>query len=125
MCEFCLYDKRIMENDTCFAFRSESPISHGHTIVTTKRHVESYFDLNYKELEDMNQLVKNVKSRIDKMVYPDGYNLAINVGRWAGQETLHTAIHVIPRYAGDVSATELRGGIVHLPKGEKSNESSK
>jgi diadenosine tetraphosphate (Ap4A) HIT family hydrolase len=108
-----------MENETCYAINGYTWVSHGHMMVIAKRHVESYFDLTYEEIEGMNQMVKNVKSYLDKQMYPDGYNIGSNIGPWAGQEISHACLHVIPRYAGDVPATELKGGILRFKHGKE------
>ena len=38
-----------------------------------------------------------------------GFNIGINVGKVSGQTVMHTHIHLIPRYKGDVS--DPRGGV--------------
>lgn len=117
MCDFCLRNHLVfMENESCFAMSGENIISHGHMIVMTKQHTQSYFDLSYQELEDMNQLAKNVRSYLDEVLNPDGYNIVVSVGKWAGQSKPHVAMHIIPRYAGDVPATELKDGLLHFKK---------
>lgn len=115
MCIFCdrYNDKAdiFMENETCFAIRDEYPVNYGHMLILPKEHKETFFDLSYKEHEDMNMLLKNCKTYLDSTLKPDGYNIGFNVGAWAGQTIHHCHAHLIPRYAGDVPATELRGGI--------------
>lgn len=114
MCKSCFPENVFMENETCYVINGLSSVSHGHMIVVVKRHVASYFDLTYEEIEGMNLLAKNVKSYLDKQMYPDGYNIGSNIGAWAGQELSHACLHIIPRYAGDVPATELKGGITRF-----------
>jgi diadenosine tetraphosphate (Ap4A) HIT family hydrolase len=120
MCVFC--DKYaegkevVMENETCFAIRDTYPVGFGHMLVLPKDCKETYFDLTYKELEDMNILIKNCKTYIDARLKPDGYNIGFNCGKWAGQSIDHAHAHIIPRYAGDVPATELKGGIRNFKK---------
>ena len=46
---------------------------------------------------------------VDEKFNPDGYNVGINIGRWAGQSIPHLHIHVIPRYKGDVENP--KGGV--------------
>jgi|SRR5690606_30649175 len=115
MCIFCdKYNDKIdivMENETCFAIRDEHPVNHGHMLVLPKEHKETFFDLSYKEHEDMNMLLKNCKSQLDSTLYPDGYNIGFNIGEWAGQKVKHCCAEMIPRFAGDVPVTNLAGGI--------------
>lgn len=123
MCVFCdKYANKegiVMENETCFVIRDGFPVNHGHMLVLPKEHKETYFDLTYKEIEDMNILLKNCKAYLDSMLNPDGYNLGFNIGEWAGQTVNHCHAHLIPRYAGDVPATELRGGVRNFKKAIK------
>lgn len=100
-----------MENETCFVIRDEYPVNHGHMLIISKEHKETFFDLSYKEIEDMYMLSKNCKQYLDVQLSPDGYNIGFNVGAWAGQSVDHCHMHVIPRFAGDVPITELVGGI--------------
>ena len=111
MCVFCDNYDIVMENETCFAIRDEYPVNFGHMLVLPKEHKETFFDLSYKEVEDMHMLAKNCKQYLDSTLNPDGYNIGFNVGAWAGQTISHCHMHIIPRYAGDVPATDLRGGI--------------
>lgn len=120
MCVFCdklkRQDEIVSENETCFAIRDEYPVNYGHILILPKECKKTYFDLTYKEIEDMNILIKNCKNQIDATLNPDGYNIGFNCGEWAGQSINHCHAHLIPRYAGDVPATELRGGIRNFKK---------
>lgn len=120
MCKLCdkynNYTDIVMENETCFAVNSENPTSIGHMLILPKNHKKSFFDLTYKEHEDMNMLLRNCKAYLDSRIEPDGYNIGFNDGEWAGQTINHCVAHLIPRFAGDVPATELKGGIKNFKK---------
>ena len=106
----------VLETDNCFAIYDSYPVSHGHMLIMTKGHKETIFDLSYQELEEVNILMNNCKSHLDSTLSPDGYNIGVNAGSWAGQTIHHFHMHIIPRFAGDVPATELRGGIRNFKK---------
>jgi hypothetical protein len=50
----------------------------------------------------MNVVLQYVKQKVDERYHPDGYNVGINVGEYAGQSVFHCHMHLIPRYKGDV-----------------------
>jgi diadenosine tetraphosphate (Ap4A) HIT family hydrolase len=111
-CRFCLSKpgRRIMiEGKYGFAAWDRHPASEGHFLVIPYRHVADYFDINDEEREELWRLVAEGKKLADEKYNPDGYNVGINVGIWAGQSIPHVHIHVIPRYKGDVENP--KGGV--------------
>ena len=60
------------------------------------------------------ELVGVVKQHLDATLKPkpDGYNVGFNSGESAGQTVLHSHVHVIPRYTGDVA--DPRGGVRYV-----------
>jgi len=103
-------DTRIIEaSQYGFFIRDGFPISPGHTLIISKRHVGSFFDLEADERNDMLLLLDRAKSTIDKHFNPDSYNIGINDGPTAGQTIAHLHIHLIPRYNGD--CPDPRGGV--------------
>ena len=112
-CFFC--DNKtsiILENDLFYARWDDYPVSEGHAEIVPKKHIESLFDLDEKEIKQMFDLLKAVKEIIDKKHNPDGYNIGINEGEAAGRTIHHLHIHIIPRYSGDV--LNPRGGVRNI-----------
>jgi diadenosine tetraphosphate (Ap4A) HIT family hydrolase len=111
-CRFCLTKpgRRIMiEGKFGFAAWDRHPASPGHFLVMPYRHFSDYFDITDEEREELWRLVAEGKKMADEKYSPDGYNIGINVGQWAGQSIPHLHIHVIPRYKGDVENP--KGGV--------------
>ena len=111
-CRFCLsrQGRRIMiEGKYGFAAWDRHPASEGHFLVIPYRHFSDYFDITDEEREELWRLVDEGKAMADEKHNPDGYNIGINVGTWAGQSIPHLHIHVIPRYQGDVE--DPKGGV--------------
>ena len=115
-CIFCNIDKKeiLFENELAIAFFDAMPVSKGHTLIIPKRHSENYFELTKEEMSAMFELSKKVKEHLDKLFHPDGYNVGFNVNEAGGQSVMHTHMHVIPRYTGDVPHP--RGGIRKIVK---------
>jgi len=99
----------IASNTCAAAFFDGFPVSAGHALIVSRRHVGSMFDLSEPEQAAIWQLVGEVKATIEKQHAPTAYNIGINIGADAGQTVDHVHAHVIPRYKGDV--TDPRGGV--------------
>ena len=110
-CYFCsLPSKRIiLETELSMVIRDSFPVSEGHTLIITKRHIESIFDATKEEQIDLLANLEKAKKQLDKTFSPSGYNIGINDGEAAGQTVMHLHIHLIPRYSGD--AEEAKGGV--------------
>ena len=111
-CIFCKEfdkDKIVYEDGTWIAILDNYPVSEGHTLLIPKRHCETYFDLNFIELESVGVTIGVIKRLLDTKYKPDGYNIGVNCGKSAGQTIQHCHIHIIPRYDGDVE--DPRGGV--------------
>lgn len=109
-CPFCDPQAVIFENENAAAIQDRSPVSRGHTLVMPKRHVEALFDATDEEVMDCWRLVRTVREHLDSQHSPDGYNIAVNTGRAAGQSVMHAHIHVIPRYSGQRISRRETGG---------------
>jgi diadenosine tetraphosphate (Ap4A) HIT family hydrolase len=96
-------------NDLAIAFPAGFPVSPGHTLIVPRRHEPDFFSLTAEEQTALVALVNPVRAALGEQFAPDAYNLGVNAGKAAGQTILHTHLHVIPRYAGDVA--EPRGGV--------------
>ena len=110
-CPFCdLPAERIVDrNDAGVAVRDAYPVSPGHTLIISSRHVSSFFDLSASERDHLLCLIDRAKSVLDEQYQPDAYNIGINDGVAAGQTVPHLHIHLIPRFKGDLS--DPRGGV--------------
>lgn len=108
-CIFCNRSDIIIENELALAFYDKFPVNEGHILIVPKRHVEDYFGLNEDEVVAINELLHQCKQILDEEYSPDGYNIGMNCGEYAGQTIFHCHVHLIPRYKGDVA--EPRGGV--------------
>ena len=112
MCKFCdliLNKQYDYESKYCVAFKDCYPVSKGHTLIITKRHVDNLFLMTEKEQLDMLKLMNIIKCDLDYENNPDGYNVGFNCGESSGQTVMHVHMHLIPRYKGDT--LNPRGGV--------------
>ena len=114
-CPFCnLKENILFENELALAFFDNYPVSKGHVLIIPKRHSENYFELTKEEMAAMFELSQKAKEYLDNLYHPDGFNVGFNVKEAGGQTVMHTHMHVIPRYKGDVENP--RGGIRKVVK---------
>lgn len=110
-CPFCQPDEQriFFRSGLVLGLWDGFPVSRGHALLVTRRHVADWFDATADEQQALTSAIAEVKREIDKVHRPDGYNVGFNAGEAAGQTVLHLHIHVIPRYVGDTP--EPRGGV--------------
>jgi diadenosine tetraphosphate (Ap4A) HIT family hydrolase len=108
-CFFCNTDDYIFENELAKGRFDDSPVSEGHMLFVTKRCVSTFFDTTTEEKIAIFELIEQAKKYLDEKYHPDGYNIGMNCGEFAGQSVMHVHVHLIPRYKGDVENP--RGGV--------------
>ena len=111
-CIFCNLpvDRVIASNSLAFAIRDNYPVTQLHTLVISKRHAATFFDLFEPERRAINQLLDGLRDEITKKDSSvSGFNIGMNSGDAAGQTIGHAHVHLIPRRNGDVE--DPRGGV--------------
>lgn len=116
-CPFCNPNPKLellTETTLSYAVLDGYAVSKGHTLVIPKKHTPNLFDLTLAEQNDCWLIVNNIQQRLTKHHSPDGFTVGVNIGTAAGQRWEHAAIHIIPRYKGDV--INPAGGIRNILK---------
>jgi len=111
-CIFCNKSKLniIFENETFYVIKDAYPVTKDHTLIILNEHNKTYFDLEDKDIVQLNNIIKfQKKSLMDEDNSITGFNIGINQGESAGQTVMHLHIHLIPRRNGDVN--DPRGGV--------------
>jgi len=119
-CPFCTIDvQRIFHSgELVVAVWDAYPVSPGHALLLTKRHISSWFESTAEERAELGETTMIAREAILKrtasehLPTPDGFNIGVNVGQSAGQTVFHLHVHVIPRWSGDVA--DPRGGVRHV-----------
>ena len=114
-CELCRPSDVLIDEKLAYVRYDSNSLSRGHVLVVPKRHVADFFDMTSDEQAAVLGLLNRARRLIGERHSPDGYNIGVNVGEAAGQSRMHVHLHLIPRYAGDVS--DPRGGIRCVLKG--------
>lgn len=77
------------------------PIVPGHVLIIPKRIVPKVSQLDTDEYIDLWQTVRLVQSMLEKHYNAQGFNIAIQDGKVAGQSVAHVHVHILPRVVND------------------------
>ena len=103
-CLFCGYQKfeLVGENGLSYAIRDKYPLTKLHTLIISKNHYDTVFDLPSSELVSILELARICREQIlDEDSQVEGFNFGTNSGDVAGQNICHLHFHLIPRRRGD------------------------
>jgi ATP adenylyltransferase len=82
------------------------PYTNGHLMIAPYEHVARLEDLSAEQCGDLMVLAQKCVAALRRALFPDGFNVGLNLGRAAGagiEDHLH--LHVVPRWEGDTSFT--------------------
>lgn len=88
---------KIYEDEHVFAFLDIGPVSEGHTLVIPKIHAENLQAGSALDAGRLLSAVHQIAPAIMQAVGASGYNLGMNHGECAGQDVMHTHLHIMPR----------------------------
>lgn len=94
--------QKVYEDESVLAFLDIGPVSEGHTLVVPKAHAENLEAGSLVDAERLMSVIYAIAPSILKAVGADGYNLGMNHGECAGQDVMHTHLHIMPRKNGVV-----------------------
>lgn len=109
-CTFCtvpeIKKRTIVENNLAFAFPTNIPIVPGHILISPKRCVASFEEMAKEEVSAVFSLLCKLKTALKKTFKAEGFNIAWNEGKIAGQSVPHFHLHLLPRRQGDSGITK-------------------
>ncbi len=107
-CVFCKIINRelpasiVYEDETCLGFLDIHPITEGHVLVIPKDHKERFTQLDSKVAGHLFQVGQKILKALEQSeVRSEGANLFLSDGAVAGQEVMHSHLHIAPRFKGD------------------------
>ncbi len=103
LCPFCIENNLLRvhilyENDLWYITDMEEGSINNAVMAITKRHIETPFEINKKEWNQLKTLLDLMKGFIDSKETPQGYNLGWNVYKTGGQNVMHAHLHLLARY---------------------------
>ncbi len=80
------------------------PYNNGHLMIVPFEHLASPVDSDGEQTAEMMDLLKTCQRALISSYHPDGFNIGMNLGRFAGAGVLdHYHLHVVPRWNGDTN----------------------
>jgi diadenosine tetraphosphate (Ap4A) HIT family hydrolase len=84
------------------------PVSDGHALLVTKRHVATWFEATREEQAELLSALAIAREAVLTRHRPDGFNIGVNIGEAAGQTVPHLHVH-LSRAGGATSSTRAAG----------------
>jgi histidine triad (HIT) family protein len=106
-CIFCKIVKKeipakiVYEDESCLAFLDINPLVLGHTLVITKKHVKSIFDVSEEDAKHIFEVAKKIALQMKEKLNAEGINFFQASEEAAGQSVPHFHLHIIPRRKND------------------------
>lgn len=104
-CVFCdsfVREITFLESDYFRCIYNKAPILPGHSMVITKKHVQSMLDLNDTQRCELMRLSARAAESITEIFDADSFNWTIQDRPPAGQTIPHFHLHIIPRLEDDL-----------------------
>lgn len=98
-------EQRILaRSESAYVLVNKAPYTPGHLLVVPHSHEETLEDVGEQVLLDMFKLVQISVRAINMGLYPDGFNIGMNIGKAGGASIEdHIHIHIVPRWDGDTT----------------------
>jgi histidine triad (HIT) family protein len=97
----------VHEDERTLAFLDIQPMSRGHTLIVTKEHYETLFDLPEDLAAHCLAVARRIAPGIKRSMKAHAINIFSANGRAGGQDVLHFHLHLIPVVEGEPFALQL------------------
>ncbi|MGQ0562402.1 MAG: HIT family protein [Gemmatimonadota bacterium] len=97
----------VYEDDRAIAFLDIQPVSAGHTLVVSREHYATMFDLPDDLLAHCITVAKRLSRGLQRATGAEAVNLFSANGKAGGQDVLHFHLHLIPIQEGEPFALQL------------------
>ena len=97
----------VYEDDRAIAFLDVQPVSQGHTLVVSKDHYETLFDVPDDLLSHCMAVAKRIAPGLKRATGAESINVFSANGKAGGQDVLHFHMHLMPIRDGEPFALQL------------------
>ena len=86
------------------AMLNKFPYNPGHLMIAPRAHEGSLATLDEDQVLATMQLVQRSQRVLERVMFPEGFNVGVNMGRVAGAGIPdHVHVHLVPRWNGDTN----------------------
>ena len=109
-CPFCTIEEKdivgkgfvskaqiIFENEKFLLFYNLKPVFKGHILLIPKKHIASFLEMAEEEVMGISAILHKATKAVMSAYNADGFNIALQEGKIAGQSITHLHWHIIPR----------------------------
>jgi ATP adenylyltransferase len=103
--------------ELCYIMLNLYPYTNGHLLIVPYRHEADITRLDGETLQELMSFTQASVAAITKAMQPAGFNLGMNLGRFAGagiDDHLH--MHLVPRWGGDANFMTVLGETRLIPE---------
>ncbi|MDI7258665.1 MAG: HIT domain-containing protein [Thermodesulfobacteriota bacterium] len=123
-CIFCRKPKEDRDEENlilyqgryAFIMMNRFPYNSGHLMVIPKRHSIDLEHLNDLELKELFYLLRVSIQALKTSLFPQGFNIGVNIGEVGGAGEDHIHFHIVPRWAGDTNFMPILGETKIIPE---------
>lgn len=105
----------VHEDDRVLAFMDIQPVSPGHTLIVSREHYPTLFDLPDDLAAHCLAVAKRIAGGVRRAAGAGAVNVFSANGRIGGQDVLHFHLHLIPVRDGDTFALQLPSPDAPIP----------
>lgn len=93
--------KIVYEDEFVLGITPKEEVSRGHTLLVSKTHFESIFDVEETTFVNFARVIKDLSVKLVKENNATGINILNASGKDAQQSVPHLHFHLVPRYPND------------------------
>jgi len=119
-CIFCVKSDTTHDSERLILHRGKSvfvlmnkfPYNNGHLLIAPYRHIAEFSEVSDEEFLEMQKMLEISIKVMRATMYPQGFNIGVNIGRVAGagiEDHLH--YHILPRWNGDTNFLPVFGEV--------------
>jgi diadenosine tetraphosphate (Ap4A) HIT family hydrolase len=98
-CPFCHnLEPQLASNNHAFSILDSRPVSPGHSLVISRNHAPTIFDLPPVEYAACLELVRELRELLVQKWKTKSLSVVVNCGAEANQTIQHAHIHLVPRH---------------------------